>query len=813
MFLLVLRLLAVHFATCAFAVFLANRFVKRIRLPVAVLLSLAPLLLTGKAMLTAGVYAPLDIAYQAHPLAAHREEMGIDETRTPILGDVVYQEIPWRKAAREAMKNGRLPLWNRFQLAGEPLLAVQQPAVLHPSTWIGFLLPLAQAWTFEMSFRHFLALLAMYLFLRELGCREMAALLGAVGWGFSDYLVFFAGYPLSPAAAPFPLLLLGLRRLAREPDRVAVGIIVVALLLNVTSGHPETLLHAVAGAGVYFLFDLAFTERRRRSKALGLSLVAGAITLGLSAVLLLPLVEALPHTAEHAMRNAVYAHADKSASLAEGLRRSTQDVVPYAFGVSGHGRGAIGFGEPAAYAGAVLLPFALVGLASRRRERWPLLVLTFLGLALWARLPVVTDAVAQIPLFDIGINERLVFLAAFGISALAGLGAQKLAEEESAFPLLLATFATLAAVLFLVGEVRPTLFRLEMEPGFLQARLLVQTVPLILLAGAATVALFRRRATPVLVLALVLAAAQRRVEAGGVYPTFPNRAFYPDLPVLDPIPRAAPWRFTASSFLFIPNVSAMYELEDVRGYEAMTFQPLTETFPLWCVPQPVWFNRVDDPTTPFLSFLNVRWVLMPASQPPPAGWKTLAEGEGTRLVENPRVLPRAFAPRMVRQEKTDAEQRDAVLSLADFAEHGIVGGPERGNWITNGPASVRIDSYRPQRLEIGVVAEEAAVVGTSIPRWPGWKLELNGHPASLLAYNRAFLGFTVPKGRHRAVLQYRPDGFVAGAGISLATAVTCLVLMFATRRRRAPGERSPARASVPPTTRSATAGPTPSSGT
>jgi hypothetical protein len=158
---------------------------------------------------------------------------------------------------------------------------------------------------------------------------------------------------------------------------------------------------------------------------------------------------------------------------------------------------------------------------------------------------------------------------------------------------------------------------------------------------------------------------------------------------------------------------------------------------------------------------------------------------------------------MVRQERTDAEQRDAVLALADFAEHGIVGGPERGNWTVNGPANVRIESYRPQRLDLAVVAEQTAVVGTSIPRWPGWKLELNGRPAPLLAYNRAFLGFTVPKGRHRAVLKYRPDGFVAGAAISLATALTCLVLMFATRRRRAPGERSPARASEPPTTRSA----------
>ncbi len=100
-----------------------------------------------------------------------------------MLSDVVLQEIPWRKAVREAVKNGRLPLWNRSVLAGEPLLAVQQPAFLHPATWIGFLLPLAQAWTFEMALRYFLALLCGYLFLRDLACGQIAALLGAVRMG------------------------------------------------------------------------------------------------------------------------------------------------------------------------------------------------------------------------------------------------------------------------------------------------------------------------------------------------------------------------------------------------------------------------------------------------------------------------------------------------------------------------------------------------------------------------------------------------------------------------------------------------------
>ena len=794
MFLLVLRLLVVYFGTCALAIFLVRRFVFPVRKRIALLLSIAPFLLTGKAMLTAGVYAPLDIVYQSHPLAARRDEMGVGPTRTPILGDVVFQEVPWRKAVREAARNGRLPLWNRFQLAGEPLLAVQQPAVLHPGTWIGFLLPLAQAWTFEMALRHFLALLAMYLFLRDLSCGEVPAFLGAVGWCFADYLAFFAGYPLTPAVAPFPLLLLGLRRLVSEPGGRAVGITVAALLLNVTSGHPETLLHAVAAGGVWFLFELAWVGRKRGARPLRLSLLAGAITLGLSAVLLLPLVEALPHTLEHMMRRAVYAQEDKSVSVPESLRRSIPNLVPYGLGLSGVGKTAIGFGEPAGYAGAVLLPFAAVGLFARRRERWPLLFLGVLGLALWARLPGVTDVVASLPLFDIGLNDRLVFLAAFAVSGLAALGAERLREGGGIRILAAGALVSVAAIVAVFLDVRPTLSRLDVEDAYLRDRLLVQLVPLLLVGVGAVFVLFSpvaartRRAVRVAAGALLLLLVQRGLEAGRTYATFPNRAFYPPLAVLDPIPRDAPWRFTAAGFLFIPNISALYELEDVRGYEAMTFAPLTRTFPLWSVPQPVWFNRVDDPERPFLSFLNVRWILVPKDWNPPPDWKTLSEGDETKLVENPRALPRAFAPRVLRAEATDAAATEALRSINDFGEHGVVDGRDvpwtPGQWRTNGKAAVTIESYRPQRLELSVDASARAVVGTSIPRWPGWKLAIDGRSAPLFGYNDAFIGFEAPAGRSRAVLRYWPDGFAWGAALTLATLAGCVLVPTVRRRRR-----------------------------
>src|SRR5262249_35983300 len=174
--------------------------------------------------------------------------------------------------------------------------------------------------------------------------------------------------------------------------------------------------------------------------------------------------------------------------------------------------------------------------------------------------------------------------------------------------------------------------------------------------------------------------------------------FYPPLKSLALVPREAPFRTAAVGFIFIPNIAALYEVEDVRGYEAMTFRPLSETFPLWCVPQPIWYNRVDDPTRPFLAFFNVRWVLVPSRHPPPPGWKSLYRGEEGQLLENPGVLPRAFAPKSLRYTTDPAGEVGLMEGIRDFAEVGVVGErPPGGAPLVvaqpNGRASVEVRAY------------------------------------------------------------------------------------------------------------------------
>ncbi|MGE5414305.1 MAG: YfhO family protein, partial [Syntrophomonadaceae bacterium] len=758
MLLLVLRSLAVYGLVASALLAAAHRWVRPLGLATALFLAAAPLVFTGRATLRGEVYAPLDIQQWGEPFASESPGVRPAPPRTPLLSDVVYSMIPWQKAVRESLKHARLPLWNRFVLSGEPLLAVQQAAVLHPFTWAGLLLPLGPAWTFQMSARLLLAMLSAFLLARELGCRDAAAFLGAAGWAFSDFVVFWLGYSVGGALAPFPLLLLGLSRLARDADRRAAALTVVALVLIVTAGHPEGLLFAVSGAGVWFLFELALAERARRLRALRLSLLSGALALGLTAVQLLPLAEIVPKTWEHAFRSDFFAHQKKSVPLFESVRHSATDVVPFAFGEpgSGHGGTRPGFDVPAGYAGAIVLPLAVVGLAGSERRRFALLALALLGGAVGARLAGITDVLSGLPFFDIAVTEYLVFLVPFSACALAALGADRLARGQGRGLFAAASTLALAGVAALLLYRSAGLRQLGMAEAHLWRRALLELVPLVA-APLVVAVLGRREARAVPVALAVLLVAARDLEAGALYPSCPERMLAPRVAALDAVPRGEPVRVVGLGDRFVPNVSALYEVEDARGYESLTLRPFVATYPRWCVPQGAWFNRVDDLERPFLSFLNVGYALVPPAFPPPPGWTLAARDPGGDVLRNERRLPRVFVPARIRTDAGILDRLARLETIADFGERGVVGpeaGVPTGEWRDNGAATVSIDRYDGDSLDVRVAAGADAILATSIPAWPGWQARLDGRPIAPIEYNVAFLGFRTPAGDHRLSLRY-----------------------------------------------------------
>ena len=781
-----LRTLIIYLVATAAALFAVSRYVVPLSNQVRVLLVVVPLLVTGPALLTGRTYGPVDIAYQTDPLKSVREMRGVGEPRSPVLNDVAMQMIPWRHAVREAVTHGRLPLWNPFILCGEPLLAVMQPATLHPFTWLGLLLPLSHAWTLEMTLGLFLALLSGYALFRDLSLSPVASAFGGTVWAFSDYLRFHAGWPHSAAAAPFPLLLLGLRRLAVERSRSGVAVTIVSLFLTAVAGHPESLFHAVAAGGLWFLYCLAFEAHRGRGRAVLMALAAGTVTAGLTAVILLPHVEAIRQTYDYFFRSTWWVHQKKSMPLKDSLATMQQILIPYVLGVPDHGSMAAKSQIPQAYVGSVALPLALLGLASRRRIRWILLLLGALGAAAWARFPVIADGISALPLFDLAINERLVFLFCFSVAALAAIGIDSL-RDDLTHPFFRFALVSLLILIggFLLNE-RQILAR-GMPGPFLMMLFGMQVVPLALVVLGASPAL---RLTPSWIPSalLLLLVGQRAAETSYLYPTVATKAFYPPLDLLASIPRGAPYRMAALGMAFIPNVSTMYGLEDVRGYDTMKFKPLVETYPLWCGTETLWFNRIDDASRPFLSFLNMRYLIAAPGAITPSSWRTIAEGPGGRVVENPHVLPRAFAPSEVLVEPDPSKRLQALATVRDFATLGVVSewpghGPRSRSH--NGETSVAIIAYDADYLSLETDSGEPSLVATSVTAWKGWRLKVDGVDAPLLEYNHAFLAFVAPPGRHRATLTYLPASVVLGAAISVLSFLSVVAWGLAARKRAA----------------------------
>ena len=106
------------------------------------------------------------------------------------------------------------------------------------------------------------------------------------------------------------------------------------------------------------------------------------------------------------------------------------------------------------------------------------------------------------------------------------------------------------------------------------------------LAITALILALRTPARIALPLILGIVLFQRTLEDGRIYPALPQRMFYPPTPILAQIQadKGEPFRMGAMHFMFLPDAAALYGLEDVRGYEAMTFLRLAQTYALWCRP-------------------------------------------------------------------------------------------------------------------------------------------------------------------------------------------------------------------------------------
>jgi hypothetical protein len=699
-----------YFLTAGLLAAALHRF-SRISLAVAGVLVALPLLLTGPALLTNRVYAPVDLAYLAEPLASLARKSGITHVADAGASDAFAQFIPWHDAVRFALSHGQWPLWNPFELSGNILAGASQAAPYHPLHLMALALPLPTALTFIASMLYFCAAAGALLFIRDLTGDDRAASFGAAAWMFSRHLVSFSGTAHALSLIAMPLVLLGARRIALVPSPRSAVILGASLVLLLLGGHPETALHGVTLAVAFYGFELALRRGTEWRRSVACGLAAGMGALLVSAIALLPLVEAIPQTDEFRGR----ANLVSLRHQPRLLHDLAVQFVPSRLLSSDVSFGSI-------YVGALVFAPALLALFRYRdRRKWFFATTFAFGLFEGIGTPVLNDALARIPLFDIGANERMIWFASLSLCVLGSLGIAAALAHPRGF--------LFACVIVAVGLV------LALPP--------FRVVAPLMLAACAAATVRRPRIFAAAMLALLL--LQRSGETRGIRPRFERNAWYPPFPGLEIMRAAEPFRIVAQDDLLTPNIAAHYRLEDVRGYQAMTLARYADTYPAWSIRQPVWFNRVDDLSAPMLSRMNVRFAIVKPAAPLPAGWIRRGSFGRYDIAENSRAFPRAF---LIRGE-------GAVQTRAVGTELALT-------------ASMR----------------SAGTVEVTEPAWHGWRVTVDGRRAALRIVDHTFLAFDLPAGNHQVRLRYLPQSFVVGAWTSALTVAGLLAAAGSLRMRR-----------------------------
>jgi len=194
-----------------------------------------------------------------------------------------------------ALRGGRLPLWNPYQLAGVPFLATFYPGLLYPLNVAYLLLPVHVAMGILAAGHVVLAGLAAALYARlALRVSLVAALAAGVVFMLNTYTLWAFSAQNQLYSLPWiPLLLLAVDRTCatRRPEWVAA--LAAAIALPILGGNLQTLSYEAYAVAPYALVCLWRNADGTRGALRRAALLAAGVVVGLavSAPQLLPTLE------------------------------------------------------------------------------------------------------------------------------------------------------------------------------------------------------------------------------------------------------------------------------------------------------------------------------------------------------------------------------------------------------------------------------------------------------------------------------------------------------------------------------------------
>ena len=697
--------------------------------------------------------------------------------------DFLQVHVFYKEYMAEALRAGRLPLWNPHVNLGRPFHADVDSAIFYPPHWLYLVFEVRAAWSILAVAHVWLALVGVTRLLRHLGVEWRLA----IGLG----LAFMASAPMvepfqnglvhyAAGLCYLPWVLLLALRLQDAPDWTTTCKLALLVGLQYLGGHAQVSWLTVGGAALVLVGRGLGRPFGTRATLLDLARLAGCCGWGfaLAAVQILPMLE----LAGQGNRHVSLAFTDSFRMAWYGWCSLLEAPGP---------RFPLEPFETNLFCGAFILLGGLCGLTQVRNRN----VRGLLLLALAATLagagnvtPFFRWAHAWVPGFaSFRLHSRALVLTIFALAAATGIFvSQSQARLGERVRLWAIGAAVLAATFAVELHVVPVPF--SPSPGQVVARLFF-------VAGAGALLHFllsrrngpwsRVRGVAVIALALIaagdLALSIARIKPIRSHPfhdvaeraidkLLRDNAFYDGSGV--------PPRVSFPMNLMRPNAGMRFGFSTFAGYLSLTLdrtfafmysmrglqEPFANTFPA--------SNIYDAGPFPYnsmnlvLGFDPARGQAAMTRRPDPRAY----------LAFDAQVVPN-WRNALAKMEQGHDFRR--VVLLEQSPPRPV--GPEPAS---AGSASARIRRFEPERVEVEVSSPAPALLVLGEAWYPGWTAKVNGQSAPCLPGNVWMRVVPVPAGPSTVELAYSCTYLPAGAALSGVALAALVVLSLWSKRRR-----------------------------
>lgn len=738
-------------------------------------------------------------------------EVGVP-VKNPLPSDVISLLYPWRSLAMSIAQSGNIPLWDPTILLGTPLLANFQSAVLNPLNVLFLFFAHPLAWSIEVITQPVLISMATFLYLKNLGLKNIAATFGGLVFAFSGFSLVWMEYnTIGYTLIFFPLALLFVDKLIQKPRPIFAFLLALSLCLQLLSGYPQITVYTVIFSTLYFLYRLSINRT-------GILLKTTLYFVGIGSSLLLSAVQLLPSLE---LLNLSIRAVDKTAA-AGGIQflplpHLITFLIPDFFGNPATGNYWSGgsYDNFAFYLPAAAVFFALSAIFSKTIFHSKVLIFTlFAGLSL---LLATDNPISKIlTSFDLlglrsAVAARALFVFDFSLAVLAAVALERVVGKNhlpsfrhfSPFAVFTGIVLGLGMILLIFNIYYPGLVN---EAANIKVAL-KNSLPAFMIVGLLTVlVLFKDRFSRFFIPAIFILLIINIVYSTDKYFTFTDKnLLYPQTEATAFLKENIEGhRFDREKGEIFPsNTWIPYGLKTASGQNALSLlgtakylAVLGQTFPSL----PSRFVDVTNVLSPLYNTLDIKYLTVinrdektstpdingsPSKyflEPPFATFKNFGT---VRLLENQANLGMAwFSTATICSD--NEKQVISRLSEEGYDPQELIFAdcPAEKSKTSTLPGLSKPEEEAPNYLKIHTDSREENYLTLSQAFHPGWEGYIDGKKTDLYRANLALTAIPVPAGSHTVELKYQPQSFWNGLKISLASLFGWIAILIILHLKR-----------------------------